>query len=54
MNKSNESWCIVLIQNDRIIASLKHIGRGKFLIIEDKSGKYTGKVVDASDILNCH
>ena len=52
-DKSNESWCTVLLEGNRIRASLKHIGRGRFRIIEDKDNKYVGQVVDASDILNC-
>ena len=52
-DKRNESWCTVLLEGNRIRASLKHIGRGRFRIIEDKDNKYVGQVVDASDILNC-
>lgn len=50
-SRGSESWCTVLIGDNRIIASLKHIGRGRYLILEDKSGgKFAGKVVDASDV----
>jgi len=52
-DKPNESWCTVLLEGNRIRASLKHIGRGRFRIIEDKENKYVGQVIDASDILNC-
>jgi hypothetical protein len=54
-SKGSESLCTVLIEDNRFIASLNHIGRERYLVLQDKSGgKYAGKVVDASDILNCH
>jgi hypothetical protein len=31
-------------------ARVLHIGRGKFRILE---GMYAGKIIDASDIVNC-
>ena len=49
------SWCTVELEGGkRIRVSLKHTGRGKFLILADEeSGKFVGKRVDASDIVNC-
>ncbi|MGA8403403.1 MAG: hypothetical protein WB664_01185 [Nitrososphaeraceae archaeon] len=36
-------------------AKVKHVGSGKYRIIEDNGdGKYVGKVVDASDIFHCN
>jgi|SoiMetStandDraft_5_1073268.scaffolds.fasta_scaffold2387297_1 hypothetical protein len=49
------SWCTVeLERGKRVRVSLKHTGRGKFLILADQeNGKFVGKRVDASDIVNC-
>jgi hypothetical protein len=47
-------WCTVYIDKIRVKAKIKHIGRGKFKILDDESGdKYTGNIVDASDIYYC-
>jgi len=51
----NGSWCLVSIEGQEIRASIRHRGRGKFEIIEDAdSGKYIGKIIDASDVLRCN
>ena len=50
----DQSWCTVLLESNRVRASLEHIGRGRFRVIEDEDdGKYIGQIIDASDILNC-
>lgn len=42
------------MKGKRIKARLAHVGRGKFLILDDEEGgKYIDKTVDASDIVNC-
>ncbi|HEY7081182.1 MAG TPA: hypothetical protein VH500_15905 [Nitrososphaeraceae archaeon] len=47
-------WCLILLNDTRIIAKIMHIGRGKFKILNDKyDGKYVNETVDASDILSC-
>jgi hypothetical protein len=52
---SDSSWCALLINGSNITARVKHVGRGKYLIIEDKDdGKYIGVAVDASDIFHCN
>ena len=52
---SNSSWCTLLISESTITARVKHTGRGKYRILEDKvDGKYSGTVVDASDIFHCN
>jgi hypothetical protein len=54
MNEGS-SWCTIEINDRRIRASIKHVGRGKFLILDDNNeGKYSGLVIDASDVLNCN
>jgi hypothetical protein len=49
------SWCTVEVEGGkRIKVRLAHVGRGRFLVLEDdEGGKYTDKKVDASDIVNC-
>ncbi|MEW5840754.1 hypothetical protein [Nitrososphaera sp.] len=49
------SWCLVEIGGTSVVASVVHVGRGKFIIVEDKAGgAYAGKKIDASDILRCN
>ena len=52
---SDSSWCNLLINGSNVRAKIKHVGSGKYRIIEDKNdGKYVGRVVDASDIFHCN
>ena len=55
-NSDNDSsWCKLLINGSNVRAKVKHVGSGKYRIIEDKDdGKYVGTVVDASDIFHCN
>jgi hypothetical protein len=55
-NSDNDSsWCNLLINGSNVRAKVKHVGSGKYRIIEDNGdGKYVGKVVDASDIFHCN
>jgi len=55
-NSDNDSsWCNLLINGSNVRAKVKHVGSGKYRIIEDNGdGKYLGKVVDASDIFHCN
>lgn len=53
--ESDSSWCNLLISGSNVRAKVKHVGSGKYRIIEDKDdGKYVGTVVDASDIFHCN
>jgi hypothetical protein len=55
MSDNDSSWCNLLINGSNVRAKVKHVGSGKYRIIEDNGdGKYVGKVVDASDILHCN
>jgi len=49
------SWCSVVVEGGkRIKVRLAHVGRGKFLVLEDgEGGIYIDKKVDASDIVSC-
>jgi hypothetical protein len=52
---SDSSWCNLLFDGSNVRAKVKHVGSGKYRIIEDKGdGKYVGTVVDASDIFHCN
>src|SRR6187200_232626 len=48
-------WFVLFIDYEvKIEAKIIHKGRGKFKIIEDRyGGKYTNKIVDASDVIRC-
>jgi hypothetical protein len=49
-----DSWCIVSINGRDSIVKIKHIGRGKFRIIEVFNGDLkVDNIVDASDVLDC-
>lgn len=51
----DSSWCNLLINGTRITAKVKHVGSGKYRIIEDKgNGKYVSTIIDASDIFHCN
>jgi hypothetical protein len=49
-----DSWCMVSVNGIDSIVKIRHIGRGKFRIIEVLNGnlKIDG-IVDASDVFNC-
>jgi hypothetical protein len=53
--EKHSSWCSAeLNEGKRIKVRLAHIGRGRFLILDDEEGgTYIDKTVDASDIVNC-
>ena len=47
-------WAVLSIDSLKIEAKIMHKGRGRFIILEDNCrGKYTGKIVDASDVIRC-
>ena len=49
-----DSWCVVSINRIDSIVKIKHIGRGKFRIIEVFNGNLkVDTIVDASDVLDC-
>jgi len=53
--QENSTWCKVLIGKNKMIHALVvPLGGGTFRIIEDTEGQqFTGKKIDASDILDC-
>jgi hypothetical protein len=52
--KGVRSKCLISIDGIKLTASVIHVGRGKFKILDDgKAGKYVGRIIDASDILHC-
>lgn len=53
-NTQDESNCLVLVDKQEIKATILHVGRGKFRIINDKrNGKFVGRIVDAEDVIHC-
>ena len=47
-------WCFVSVDGTRFDAKIVHKGRGKFKIVNDEyGGKYSNKIVDASDVIRC-
>jgi hypothetical protein len=48
------SWCIVSVNGIDSIVKIKHIGRGKFRVIEVFNGNLeVNAIVDASDVFDC-
>ena len=46
--------CILIIDCNRIQATIVHTRRGKFKILHDSlGGKYIDRIVDASDVIRC-
>lgn len=47
-------WCFLRIDGTGLEAKIVHKGRGKFKILNDEyGGKYSNKIVDASDVIRC-
>jgi len=45
----DDTWCTVLVNDVKTAALLRHVGRGKFRVINDRSGGILiGKILDAS------
>jgi len=50
----DDPWCTVLVDDLKTGALLRHVGRGKFRVINDRSdGILSGKILDASEIYHC-
>ena len=47
-------WCYIVVDGSGFQGKIIHKGRGKFKILNDEyGGKYTNKIVDASDVIRC-
>jgi hypothetical protein len=47
-------WCYIVIDGTGFHGKIIHKGRGKFKILNDEyGGKYSNKIVDASDVIRC-
>jgi hypothetical protein len=52
--EKHSCWSVLSIDGLEIDAKIIHKRRGKFKILEDNyRGKYTGNIVDASDVIRC-
>lgn len=51
---TDSSCCTLILNQSTVRPKVKHVGGGKFQMIDDKNdGKYIGMIVDASDIFHC-
>lgn len=49
-----DSWCIVSVNQRDSIVKIRHIGRGRFRIVEVLNGNLkVDTIVDASDVFDC-
>ena len=58
MGKDNlgkdDTWCTVSVNDVKTTALLRHVGGGKFRVINDRSGGILiVKILDASEIYHC-
>ena len=54
MASEPDSWCIVSVNGINSIVKIRHIGRGKFRIVEVFNGNLeVDAIVDASDVSDC-
>jgi hypothetical protein len=54
MDEQNGSNCLVLVDKQKIKATILHIGKGKFRILNDeRNGEFVGRIIDASDVIHC-
>ena len=50
----HDTWCTVSVNDVKTTVLVRHFGRGKFKVIDDRSGgSLIGKIIDASDIYHC-
>jgi hypothetical protein len=53
LDKDN-TWCIISVNDVKTSVLVRHLGGGKFKVIDDRSGgSLIGKLLDASDIYHC-
>jgi len=49
-----DTWCTISVNNVKTTVLVRHLGGGKFKVIDDRSGgSLIGKIIDASDIYHC-
>ncbi len=54
MTSELDNWCTVSVNGIYSIAKIKHIGRGKFRIVQVLNGNLkVDTIVDASDVFDC-
>lgn len=54
VQEKNDSWCTVLVNDSKTEVQVRHLGRGKFIVVSDESeGSLIGKELDASEIFHC-
>jgi hypothetical protein len=46
-------WCTAILDGKQVKVRVRHLGRGKFQVIEDEAGISSQRVIDASDIIYC-
>jgi hypothetical protein len=53
-NEKGDTWCTILVGNIKTKVKVRHIGKGKFKVINDEqNGNLIGNLLDASDIFHC-
>lgn len=47
-------WCLATMEGREVKVKIRHVGRGRFKILEDEDGgKQVGKILDASELVHC-
>jgi hypothetical protein len=53
LDKDN-TWCVISVNDVKTKVLMRHLGGGKFKVIDDRSGgNLIGKKLDASDNYHC-
>ena len=53
-DQKGDSWCTIWVNDSKTNVQVRHIGKGKFTVVNDElEGNLIGKVLDASDIFHC-
>ena len=53
-SEKGDTWCTISVNDIKTSVLVRHLGGGKFKVINDKSGgSLIGNILDASEIYHC-
>jgi hypothetical protein len=53
-SEKGDTWCTISVKDIKMSVLVRHLGGGKFKVINDKSGgTLIGNILDASEIYHC-
>ena len=52
--EKDDTWCTISVKDIKTKVLMRHLGRGKFKVVDDQSGgTLVGIILDASEIYHC-